>query len=136
MPFFFFQELAQISGNCISLLIEMLKTENCCKALKLLMQLVTHDILKNEDWGHQMRCFTRTLKMTFGRTPLLSTLKRTLKRNPITEYLKENPITEGLYRTLSLRTLRGTLSLTIQKRTLSLRTLKGSKETLTPSCML
>ena len=35
LPFSSFQELAQFSGNCISLPIEIFKTENCCKALKI-----------------------------------------------------------------------------------------------------
>ena len=74
--------------------------------------------------------------MTLKRTPLLRTLKKTLKRNSITEYPKEDPITESLQRTLSLRTRKRTLSLSILKRTLSLRTLKRSNQTLAPQCRL
>ena len=49
LPFFSFQEPAQIFGNSISLPIEMFKAENRYKALKLLMQLITHEIPENED---------------------------------------------------------------------------------------
>ena len=57
-PFFSFQKLALISGNCIifqkeriksSVTIEMFKTENHCKTPQVVMQLMAHGIPENED---------------------------------------------------------------------------------------
>ena len=57
-PFFSCQKLAQTSSNCIkfpkeriktSVAIEMFKTENIAKSLKLFKQLMVHGMPENED---------------------------------------------------------------------------------------
>ena len=110
-PFFSFQKLAQISGNCIKFpkeriktytAIEMFKTENHCK---------TPQVVDTPDGRRHTR--KRGLR----------TLKRMLSLR-------------ALKKTLSLKTLKRTVSLSTLKSTLSLRTLKGPNQRLTASCRL
>ena len=110
-PFYYFQKLAQISGNCIkfpkeriktSVAIEMFKTENHCKTPQV--------VDATDGTRHTRKRGLRTLKRTLS----LKVLKKTL----------------------SLKTLKRTVSLSTLKSTLSLITLKGPNQRLTPPCSL
>ena len=103
-PFFSFQKLAQISGNCIkfpkeriktSVAIEMFKTENHCK---------TPQVVDTTDGTRQAYQKTRTedpKEDAITEGPKEDSITKDPKENRITEYPKKHPITEDPKRTQS-----------------------------------
>ena len=127
-PFFSFQKLAQISGNCIkfskekvktSVATEMFKRENHCKTPQV--------VDATDGTRHTRKRGLRTLQKMLS----LRTLKRTLKRTLSLRTLKRTLLLSTLKRTLSLGALQRTL-----KRTLSLITLKRTQSNTDTSCRL
>ena len=131
-PFFSFQKLAQISGNCIKFPEERTK-HLIAKSLMFSMQLMYT--------AYQKTRTVRTLNKMLSMRTLKRTLKstqsiKTLQRNLLLTTLKGTLSMRAIQETLSLRTLKRTLSQSTLKRILSLRTLKGPNQTLTPPCRL
>ena len=117
-PFFSFQKLSQISGNCI----KFPKDQNQNK-IKRIKTSVAIEVFKTENHCKTPQVVDATDGTRHTRKRGLRTLKRTLSLRALKE-------------TLSLKTPKRTVSLSTLKSTLSLRTLKGPNQRLTPPCRL
>ena len=110
-PFFSFQKLAKISGNCVKFPMESIKTSVAIEMFKTENHWKTPQVVDTADGTRHTR--KRGLR----------TLKKTLSLR-------------ALKTILSLKILKTTVSLSTLKSALSLRTLKGPNQRLTPPCRL